>query len=149
MPRVYNVSHVTSANPMAVNIGLIKIRPGKFKEIPAESINAKTKQLHGNVIWIGESLPSQLMQKEEIASKPLPMDLDQVSSYLESLDLSHLKSMLHGITPSPQVANTAPFRRYVYTIRAACFNKQVILDPDLFYWLGRWSKLPNGDYQEI
>ena len=149
MPRVYNISNVTSDSPMAVNIGLVKIRPGKFKHVPDESINSKTHQLHGKVIWIGQNLPPRLAEKSPNPVKFLSMDRDQISLYLRSQTLTQLQEMLQGITPVPQVANEAPHRRYVYTIRAACFSNEVVLSPSAFYWLGRWNKLPNGDYQEI
>ena len=134
---------------MAINIGLVKIRPGKFKDVPNESINSKTKQLHGKVIWIGQDLPARLQKPTASQVKVLSMDQDQVSSYLQSQSLKQLQALLQGITPTPRVADSAPFRRYVYTIRAACFSSDAILNPSLFYWLGRWNKLPNGDFREL
>jgi hypothetical protein len=148
MPRVHNISNITSTNPMSINIGLVKIRPGKFKDVPSESINSKTKALHGVVLWIGDYLP-KLKNKNQPPRQVLSMDREAVSSYLRSLTITDLQSLLGAVSPQPEVLPTAPHRRYVYAIRAACFSGEYSLDPETFYWLGRWTKLPNGDYKEV
>ena len=148
MARVHNISHITSRQPMAVNIGLLKIRPGKCAEIPDESINAKTTALHGVTIWIGNQLPPALREKAIQLPKASSMGPEQVSSYLMAQSLENLQSLLQGVTPAVTVKANAPHRRYVYTLRAICFSDEHQLDPELFSWLGRWERLGNGDYRE-
>lgn len=149
MPKVFNISNITSTRPMSVNIGLVKIRPGKFKDIPAESINSKTIALHGKVIWIGDNLPLALLKKQNEVHKPKALSREEVSAYLHSLSLDELKSLLSYVTPSTPVKASAPHRRYVYTLTALCFSPEHDLDPEKFFWLKRWNRLSNGDYQEV
>jgi hypothetical protein len=148
MPRIHNISDKTLKTPMAVNIGLLKIMPGTFKEVPSESINAKVEALHGHTIWIGDLLPRQL-HKKQVKPRPISISREAATDYLKKSDISKLKVMLAGVTPAIPVAVDAPHRRYVYALSAACFSKDYELDPELFYWLGRWEKLPNGDYKEV
>ena len=149
MPRVYNISDRTGLKPIAVNIGLIKIRPGKFKDVPSESINSKTQMLHGKLIWIGSNLPKQLEKKAPLQKKVLCMEREQISSYLQGQTIEYLIELTKATTPALKVVADAPFRRYVYALTAACCSSEYILDPESFFWLGKWNKLPNGDYQEI
>lgn len=144
---IHNISDRTPMEAMSVNIGHIKIRPGKSKHIPEESINQKTKLLHGSLIWIG-NLPPGLIKKKVSHQKALSMDREQASSYLQSQSLESLQKMLDGVTPAVIVRENAPHRRYVYTLLSVCYSDEYTLDPSLFYWLGRWTKLPSGDYQE-
>lgn len=150
--RVHNISnrHYVHCQPMCVTIGGIKIRPGKSDLVPAESINTKTERLHGSLIWIG-SLPSSLKKPAEPPQQKLglSMDPEQVRSYLSNLNKEELISLSKNVTPSLGLLESTVTRRYVFAIASACFSEEYTLSPDAFYWLGRWSKQPNGDYIEV
>ena len=148
MPRIHNISNVTSKKPMAITIGHIQIRPGKYKDVPAESVNAKVKVLHGNTIWLGDVVPSRFVLKE-VTPKPQSLSRDEISAYLFSQPLETLIDLTKHVTPAVVTRDNAPYRRYVYALTAACTSSDFDLDPEKFFWLGRWNLMPNGDYQEI
>lgn len=147
---VHNISNMrrTSVSPQAFTIGQIVIRPGKHAWIPEESLNSKIRALHGRAIWIG-NLPIHLIEKPLApAPEPTSMDREQVSSYLKGLSLEELQELNKSVTPSFTFSETAPKRRYVYRLTAACFSEDIMLEPSAFFWLGRWTKASNGDYVE-
>ena len=147
---IHNISDRDNviSRPFAYTIGGIKIRPGKSAWVPEESIDVKTKQLHGKCIWIG-GLPEHLLKKAKAEAKPSSMGREAVASYLEARTIEELKVLNAAITPSFTIGATAPKRRYVFSILAACFSEEVSLDPASYFWLGRWEILPNGDYREL
>lgn len=147
---VHNISNrdYVPVNATAITIGHIKIRPGKHAFVPVASINTKAEQLHGKLIWIG-SLPSSLLKSNKKSSAPASsMGREEAKSFLSTEPLENLKNMLNGVTPKIEIASSAPHRRYVYSTLAACFSDKYDLDPERFFWLGRWKKLSNGDYIE-
>ena len=146
---VHNISDrpETDATAHSVTIGEIKIKPGKFAEVPEESINTKHKALHGISLWFGK-LPVKLYRKDVAASKKA-MTKEEVHAYLNSKTYQELLHLNNHITPSFVMKDNAPKRRLVYNINEACFSRKHVLDPATFSWLGRWTKLPNGDYKEV
>jgi len=145
---VHNITDKTNAPPMAITIGGVKIRPGKYKEVPSQSITPKIHKLHGISIWIGK-LPKSLSKEKHTPQRVSSMDQEQAFLYLKSLSLAELQRLLAEVTPAVTVKEGAPLRRYVYSLRAACFSDDFVLNPESFFWLGRWKKLPNGDYEEV
>lgn len=147
---IHNVSdrENIASQPLAFTIGGISIRPGKSAWVPVESIDLKTKQLHGKCIWIGD-LPDHLLKKIKKEAQVSSMDREAVGSYLNARSLEELKKLNNALTPPFMISPTAPKRRYVFSILAACFSDEKELDPASFFWLGRWKKLSSGDYQEI
>ena len=148
---VHNISDrdIVDVLPQAFTVGGIVIRPGKFATIPLESVTQKVKDLHGKCIWIGK-LPQSLVKKKvapvlQVSS----MTQEEAGLYLQGLNITELKNLNEHLVPSFTFAERTTKRKYVLRIKAACFSPDVILDPEEFFWLGRWKKLSNGDYQEI
>ena len=100
-------------------------------------------------MWIGD-LPSHLTSVPSKATElPTSLTRDEVLTKLQSMSKEELIALNSGITPSyPKLEDNS--KRYVlYKILALCFSSDVDLNPETFFWLGRWTKLPNGDYVEI
>lgn len=147
---VHNISnrHFVPTKSSAITIGHIKIRPGKFAMIPVSSISDKVKKLHGKFIWIGDDLPTKFLvgDKPEVVSA---LTNEEALEYLKSLSESELRNLNKEITPSFDFAESASKRLMVYKILAACFSSSKILNPESFFWLGRWTKDSSGDYIEV
>lgn len=147
---VHNISNhrLTKANPSCITIGGQKIRPGKFVALPEESLTRKVWALHGTAIWIG-SLPKKLEEQEEQAVSSENMSKEEVILVLKGMDISELKRLNASISIPFPVSSSTSKRFLVYKLAAACFSQDIDLDPEEFFWLGKWKRLPNGDYQEL
>jgi hypothetical protein len=147
---VHNISghHLTKASSACITIGHQKIRPGKHAFVPTESLTGKVMDLHGTAIWVGD-LPKKLVEEARPPEKKsLYMDREQTVSYLKTLSLEELSELNSSLSAPFIFLATTTKRFLVYKIASACFS-QDMLDPGLFFWLGRWKKLSNGDYQEL
>lgn len=147
---VHNISNhrLTKASPSCITIGGQKIRPGKSIELPEESLTKKVWDLHGTAIWIG-NLPKKLEEPEEIAISSASMPIEEVIHILKGMDFSELKRLNSALSFPFPISSSTSKRFLVHKLAAACFSGDIDLDPEEFFWLGKWKRLPNGDYKEL
>ena len=142
-----------SISAKAYKVGGIVVRPGKCESIPVASLNTKSKALHGKCLWFGK-LPAVYMAESKSALRaaagtPAAMNREEVRSYLSSQPLAELKQLAASCTPALNMKPTASARLYAIRLTAACFSSAIVLDPEYFFWLGRWKKNTDGSFTEL
>lgn len=128
------------------------LRPGKQVTVPTEAVNSKLKALHGKCLWFGK-LPPVLVSESRsnrriMDSRPAPMSKESAREYLDSCDMETLKGYTQSTTPAVKVLSNASKSVLALRISMACFSSSVILDPEAFFWLGRWHRSTTGDFVE-
>ena len=142
---VHNISdRAPTIEAHSIVIGGVEIRPGKFQEVSTSKINKKHKRLHGSVLWFGK-LPASLVSKPKKQKAQTALTKEEAKAYLKSLSHEEVVGLAANITP---VVSSTTKSGYIYSVLSALFSKEHTLSPEHFFWLGRWSKLPNGDYLE-
>lgn len=153
---IHNISDRpnTPGTPVSLVIGGQKLRPGGRLAIDDSVLNAKHRDIHGTRIWIGEELPGRFVrtsksalaaakQKEQVAAAGAPMTLEQARAYMADLDVEELVDLASKTTPPVEVRASSK-AAVVSRLSRAIFQPERELDPEAFFWLGRWTKSRGG-----
>ena len=152
---IHNVSDRPSINvePTAYKVAGYWLRPGKMVEVPEEAVNTKLRALHGKCLWFGDLPPILVAESKSSVrakkAKPVPMNKTQALDYLNSCDLQTLETYKQSITPPLNLKDGTPKSIISLRVAMACFSGSIALDPEVFFWLGKWEKTESGDYVEV
>jgi len=150
---VHNVSDRpnTPGEGVAVKIGGQSVRPGQFVEVDSSTIGAKHREMHGTLLWIGD-LPARFTRTSKAglraareqaeATAPTALTLEQVRVYLNDLTLEQVQNLATRALPSISVP--ASKAAAVMRLSRALFQEGRELDPEAFFWLGRWTRTRGG-----
>ena len=152
---VHNVSDRpnTPGTPVSLIIGGRKLRPGQSMVVDDSVLNAKHRELHGTRIWIGDELPPKFVRtsraalklgREESLSSSTVLDLEQVREHLSKLDMEALLELARRTTPPVDLRESASKAAIVSRLSRALFHSDRELDPEAFFWLGRWTNARGG-----
>lgn len=155
--RVHNITDRAAVprETKAYKVGQHVVRPGKYIDVEGSTLTRRDRALHGGALWIGE-LPRSLVKasqaalaaKAKIAARvPVPaMPRDQVLTYLQGLSTRDLVDLCSAVIP-PLVFDKLPPRTAIATRLSRVLFANRTLDPEVFYWLGRWDRV-GGVYVE-
>jgi len=127
----------------AIDIGAVRIWPGRCALVASEDITASVQALRGSYLEFGH-LPA-----EYLASPPPPtepMTEEELRAKLEKMSLKALYDLAEGITPPP--AKRANAARMVHAILRACRNPDS-LDPAKFFFTRHWKKIGPDTYVPV
>lgn len=145
----------TPGAPVSLVLGGQKLRPGGRLEIDDSVLNEKHRELHGTRIWIGKDLPGRFARtsrsalaivaaQEKAAAENAPLTLEQARAYLAELDVEELREMAAAAAPPIEFPGTPSKAAIVSRFGRALFQPERELDPEVFFWLGRWTKTRGG-----
>ena len=145
---VHNITNADSipVDPQSFNVGGTIIHAGESAVIDDVVLNEKHFDLHGKGLWFGD-IPTGLFSKK--SNNTQYASEDEAHAYLSALSKKELLELNSFVTPSFIFSESTTHSRCVMKILDACFSSKFFLDPEKFYWLRRWKKLPSGDYREI
>jgi len=157
--HVHNISDRpnTPGDPVSVVLGGQKLRPGKRLAVDDSVLNAKHRELHGTRLWIGDELPARFArtsrsalaaarraERDEIVDAPA-LTLEQVRAELDKRTADELLDMALHASPPVEFSGQPSKAALVMRLSRALFQPERDLDPEVFFWLGRW-RLVRGDY---
>lgn len=144
--RIHNITDRPNIDTpaYAVKIGGHQIRPGKCDMVDDSLLSPKFRKLHGNAIWIGAQVPAKYKATSKAALRGLSsnapaMTMDEARNYLGSLSQEELSSLCSSMSPALTFAKTPSSRMLTVKLARALFSDRV-LDPEVFFWLRRWTK---------
>jgi hypothetical protein len=150
---IHNISDRpnTPGGPVSINLGGVKLRPGQCVLVDDSVLNQKHRDLHGTRLWFGE-LPDRFVRTSraalrlarEDAAPSNALDLVGARAYLEGCSLEDLLTMAQACSPPvdlrPGLTKAAALSR----LSRALFQAERELDPETFFWLGRWTSTRSG-----
>ena len=154
---VHNISDRPhyEGRPAAVRIGSFLIRPGKHALVPDEVVKEKHLDLEGSLLWFGPLPPkyaktsrsARRLRDAPPAVESKALDIHAARRHLSRLPDAELIELCGKL--SPPVGVGAPIREVIIArLGRALFSKGRVLDPEAFFWLGRWRRL-GGTYVEV
>lgn len=162
MVQVHNISDRpnTDARSQAVRVGRINLRPGKSTTVDRGALNETFKSMHGSRIWIGKLPPKYAKTSKaalkaralkELALSAAPgssaLTLKEAREYLDKLKLSELMDLPATMVPPVTFKSEAPSKpSLIMRLSRAAFQPTRQLDPEVWFWLGRWTRSRSGDY---
>ena len=144
---VHNItdSKIIDTDPQVLTVCGVKVYPGSFAIVNKAELNQKHYDLHGVCLWFGDKHPALKAKKQD----PAGMSELQIKNKLLAMSKEDLVSLNDYIQPSFNLDVTTPVSRIRTCMLKACTEDLYILDPKVFYWLGKWKLLSNGDYAEL
>ncbi len=151
---IHNISDRpnTPGGAVTVIIGGQKVRPGDHVVVDSAVVGAKHRELHGTRLWFGD-LPARFTrtsksalraQAAEAAANPVPLTLQQVRDHLARHDVEELRGMGSLMSPPVDLGTTASKAAVIARLSRALFTPDRELDPQAFFWLGRWKAVRGG-----
>ena len=145
MTRIYNISdrENTPGTPRAILIGGQKIRPGRFIDVDESVLSGKLQELHGTLIWIGNTLPAKFVKKvvaEVLEAGVPPMTIAEARAHLDKQPVEALLAMCEAMVPALLFATTPAKVVLVARLGRALFTAGRVLAPNVFFFLRRWTK---------
>jgi hypothetical protein len=154
--QVHNISDRpnTPGDAVSIILGGQKLRPGGLLEIDDSVLNSKHRELHGTRIWIGE-LPNRFVRTSRSAlagtareraeaEVDRALTLEEARSYLNDLAIEDLLEMVAKASPPVDFPATPSKPALVSRFSRALFQTERELDPETFFWLGRWKRVRGG-----
>lgn len=153
--QVHNISDRpnTPGGAVSIILGGQKLRPGGLLEIDDSVLNSKHREMHGTRIWIGE-LPDRFVRtsrsalaaaRERVeAEVDRALTLEEARAYLADLSVEDLLEMAAKSTPPVDFPTTPAKPALVSRLSRALFQTDRELDPEAFFWLGRWKRVRGG-----
>lgn len=144
---VHNISDI-GTNPVAVSVAGRLLRPGQ-SAVLVLSPSEEASPLIGTTLWLG-SLPAAVRKARLAKQNPVHTgseDIEaKVQAHLAACDVpsltSYARSLGLGFSPKSRASLTRAITR-------AILRSPDTLDPEVFFWLGRWRRTSSGDYQLI
>lgn len=143
----------TPGGPRVIILGAKKIRPGKALRTDSAGLNKKFQAMHGQAVWIGNSLPSKFTRTSKSALKlkertlgasgVASMDLAEIRAYLDDMGSDELLVLCGALVPPLEFAKVPSARTIVSRLSRALLSADRIADPEKFFWLRRWVR--SGD----
>jgi hypothetical protein len=143
--RVHNISDRpnTDTAPYAIELGGTVIRPGKFADISDSLKSARLLALHGKVIWIGNELPSQFRKTSQSSLRSVktePLTREEIHAVLAKKSREELIQLFEHIAPTPELSGNPSVNVLQLFLVKLIHSEKHILDPEKFFWLGRWER---------
>lgn len=142
--KVHNITDRNGTKPQAVTVGGVCIRPGKHETIPVAQLKARHYAM-SDYLYIGDNPP----KKSTVVTDSAPLDVLswlEVSKYLDTLSATELLQLADSA--SPKIVLQGPQTIMALRLAKAIFSDKHILDPEAFFWLGRWRKV-RGGYEPV
>lgn len=148
---VHNISDRpnTPGGPVMFLIGRQQLRPGKHMQVDDGALNMKLRALHGTRIWIGDlprkftrTAASAYSAEVEPAVSPR-LSLEEVRAYLERFTEPDLLELAQLACPPVSLHHSAK-AAMISRLSRALMQGDRELDPEYFFWLGRWARVPGG-----
>lgn len=145
---VHNVSDhpLTSAEPVALLVGGQRVRPGKSIVVDDSVLNGRHRAMHGKQLWIGD-LPRWLTRPAVVQKRTTgaPLTLQEARAVLETLPLEEIRRLAEEhVYPPVDLPSANSKAAVIARFSRAIFQPERELDPEYFFWLGRWNTVSGG-----
>jgi hypothetical protein len=149
----------TPGKPQAYLVGGRKVRPGHSTQVDRSALNGKffAQLVAKGRLWVGALPPrftrtsqAGLDARDRTFSRELdpPMDLREARAYLEERTMGELLELGKHMSPPFLASTTVSRPALLARLSRAIFQATRQLDPEVFFWLRRWTKNRHGDFVE-
>jgi hypothetical protein len=152
---IHNISDRpnTPGAPVSVILGGRKLRPGQSVSVDDSVLNTKHRAMQGTRLWFGE-LPSRFVRTSRAALKLLEaataagptaaLTLAEAREYLSEFTVEDMLAMAQACSPPIDLRPGASKEAILSRLSRALFQEGRELDPETFFWLGRWTGSRGG-----
>jgi hypothetical protein len=152
---IHNISDRpnTPGGPVSIILGGRKLRPGQCVSVDDSVLNRKHRDMQGTRLWIGD-LPARFVRTSRAALKLLAaavaegptaaLTLAEARAYLADFTVEDMLAMAQQSAPPIDIREGASKEAILSRLSRALFQEGRELDPETFFWLGRWSGSRGG-----
>lgn len=152
--KVHNISDRpnTPGPTVSVVIGGQKIRPGRHVVLDDSVLNSRHRAMHGTRLWFGD-LPARFTRTSKSALDAVHqvaeetasiLTLEEVRAHLQTLSTDAILAMASAANPPVDFPPGVQRAALVARLSRALFQEDRELDPEVFFWLGRWTRTSGG-----
>lgn len=145
---VHNISDRSNCPypAQAYTVARRTVRPGKSVSVDSSELGDKILKLHDGPLWFGKlpkrySDTSQSSTRSAVATEQSgAMTLEEARAYLRGLSKAKLLDLCTWVAPPLEFTIDPPQELIAWRLGRVLFLGR-FLDPEKFFWLGRWRRV--------